>query len=171
MVDQIMVEDRKDDRKGLLEIGIKSEIAAQEAYGKLIERDLPKSFENKLVFLQREEEGHEETLRGIFEELYPDEEPDLPSESVVPMPEIEFDEGDSVSDILEAAMKSEIESEEFYRDLSREFDEDSKEFKLLDYLSRMERGHYEIIRNQLDSIKTFGNFKNFFKNIGSGRGL
>lgn len=140
MVDQIMVEDRKDDRKGLLEIGIKSEIVAQEAYGKLIERDLPKSFENKLVFLQREEEGHEETLRGIFEELYPDEEPDLPSESVVPMPEIEFDE-------------------------------DSKEFKLLDYLSRMERGHYEIIRNQLDSIKTFGNFKNFFKNIGSGRGL
>lgn len=140
MVDQIMVEDRKDDRKGLLEIGIKSEIVAQEAYGKLIERDLPKSFENKLVFLQREEEGHEETLRGIFEKLYPDEEPDLPSESVVPMPEIEFDE-------------------------------DSKEFKLLDYLSRMERGHYEIIRNQLDSIKTFGNFKNFFKNIGSGRGL
>ena len=166
-----MFQENNLDRKGLLEVGIRSEIEAQRVYSKLMERDLPNSFRNKLDFLEKEEEGHEETLRSIFNELYPNDEPDLPDESSAPVPKIDFDESDSVSDILEDAMKSEIDSEEFYRDLSKEFDEDSKEYKLLDYLSRMEKGHYEILRNQLDSIKTFGNFKNFFNNIGSGRGF
>ncbi len=166
-----MIEEKSLNRKDLLEIGIKSEIESQKVYNSLNERKLPKTIKKQLKFLKEEEEGHEETLRGIFQELYPNKEPKLPEEVITPVPKINFDESKTVSDLLKEAMKSEEDSEEFYKELSKKFKEGSKEHKMLNYLSHMEKNHYEIIKNQLNSVKSFGSFKNFLNSVGSGRGL
>ncbi len=149
--------------RDLLESGIKSEKEAQRVYGQLSKKDIPQFLEKKLTRLEKEELGHEKILRNLFSTYFPNKDPNLPEESDKPAPKIDFNE-ESVQELLKQAMKSEKESEGYYQGLAEEFKkEDEKEDRFSDdpakiakYLAYMERGHYEIIKTELEGLRELG---------------
>jgi rubrerythrin len=60
-------------------------------------------------------------------------------------------------DIFKAAQKAERLSEDYYRDASQMV-KDSQSRKILDYLSRVERSHYFMIKSEIDLLEKFPNY-------------
>ncbi len=154
--------------KETLEFGIRSEIEAQEMYGGLAERDLPRILKNKLEFLKEEEVEHEKRLRELFKEEFPGKEPDI-SKSNAPdelktegdfIESVEPKEERKTSVLMEEAMKAEKSAQEYHKSLADKFNDKSKA-KIANYLANMEKGHYEIIKNELEGIKEFEQFDEF----------
>ncbi len=145
------------DLKELLEVGIKSEIEAQEVYEDLNKLDLPFVLKNKFKFLKGEEEDHERVLRSFFDEFFPDQKPILPEESLKPSPKVDPSNKGKVSDILKQAMESEKDSRRFYKELGNNFEKREK-VKIANYLAYMEKGHYEVLKSELEGIRELENF-------------
>lgn len=135
----------------LLAQAVESEIEAAETYRNLLDKDLPERARPKVKRLVAQEEEHEENLRTIFEDFFPDEEISLPERSGIEVPP-EIARSDNPREIIEKAMETERESENFYSELIDEFDE--KEVRrLLGYLAANEREHYEILKVERDKLE------------------
>ncbi|MFW6104678.1 MAG: ferritin family protein [Candidatus Bipolaricaulota bacterium] len=135
----------------LLAQAIKSEIEAAKTYRNLLDKNLPERARPKVKRLVTQEEEHEEKLRTIFEDFFPDEEIPLPERSGVEVPS-EIARKGSPREIIEKAMETERESEKFYSELIGEFD-DRDVRRLLGYLAANEREHYEILKVEREKLE------------------
>lgn len=135
----------------LLAQAIKSEIEAAKTYRNLLDKNLTERVRPKVKRLVAQEEEHEENLRTIFEDFFPDEEITLPERSGIEVPP-EIARSDSAKEIIEKAMETERETEKFYGELIGEFD-DKEVRRLLGYLAANEREHYEILKIERDKLE------------------
>lgn len=169
-----MPNNEKPNVKKLLEIGIRSEIESQKVYEEMTGREkIPKYLERKINFVKKEEKEHEEKLRKMFSQEFPEKEPDLPKESEKPAPEEADLKGKesswwrliwpfsgsemnmksvTINKLFKKAMKSEKESKEFYENLGNEL-EDQESRELARTLAHMEEGHYNTLEHELESLE------------------
>lgn len=138
----------------VLALAIKSEIEAVTVYSKLHDRVKNALLKKKLKFLIFEEKKHRKILEHLFSQKYPTREVELPDKSFLPPIKVKDDAEPSIVDIFKAALQAEKLSEEFYKEKSRKADSDESQ-KLLEYLSRVERSHYFMIKSEIDLLKKF----------------
>lgn len=130
--------------KDLFGIAIKSEQEAQETYSRLESQTKNFVLKEKMHFLTGEEAKHEAILKDLFKRNFPGEEPEVPAESVAPVPAWKPQEGGKISDVLAAAMQTEEDSKTFYLTMAGMVD-NTRHAGLLKYLAAMESSHYRIL--------------------------
>lgn len=145
--------------QSILAVAVKSEIEAASLYSHLQARVRNEVLRQKLKFLAGEEERHRTVLERLFSQRFAGQELKIPDESLLPLKRATIDESTSVLDIFKIALEKEKEAEEFYRE-SRKRMEDRGSQKLLDYLSRVERSHYFMIKSEIDLLEKFPDYYN-----------
>lgn len=110
----------------------------------------------RLEFLAKEEEKHEDFLRRLFAQKFK-EEPVVPVETPVPSSRYVPGEKTPISDLLAGAMDAERAAEEFYRDMSNLLLGEEK--ALLEYLALMERGHFHILEAERELALHFEDYE------------
>jgi len=139
--------------------GIKSEMESKSVYSTLAGRVRNAFLKDRLLFLAGEEEKHKEFIAKIYNDNFPDKEIVVPETTPVPLPELRIDdEMMPISEVLESAMDAELAAREFYTSLSERFPEDSNNWNVLQYFGRMELGHYEILKVELENARRFEEF-------------
>ena len=138
----------------VLALAIKSEIEAVSAYTKLHDRVKNALLKKKLKFLIYEEKKHRKILENLYSQKYPTTEIELPKKSFLPPIKVKADTEPTILDIFKAALKAERLSEEFYKGKSQEV-EGGESRKLLEYLSRVERSHYFMVKSEIDLLEKF----------------
>ena len=78
----------------------------------------------------------------------------LPEKSMVPLMDVALTKEMSLQELFEVAMKAEKISEEFYTDLAKK-SKDASGTSMLNYLSNIERGHYNLLKNEYDMVVEF----------------
>jgi len=139
----------------LLFTAMKSEIESHKLYRKIAKKTKNGLLQDKLEFLAKEEEKHQEFIEDIYKNHYPDEKIRLPKETLLPMPKINLNEEMPVSKLLIMAMKAEEKASDFYKSLAGRFEEGSKIHNTLLYFSDMEKGHYKILEMEKESMERF----------------
>ncbi len=142
----------------LLFAAIKSEINANEVYTRLAGGVKNAFLKDKLNFLAGEEKKHENSLIGIFNEIFPGQDIVLPEETPVPLPDIIIpEEKVPLTQILESAMGAEMAAHDYYNKLSEMF-ENPHTKATLTYLAAMEMGHYRLLEIEKDVAGRFEDF-------------
>jgi rubrerythrin len=126
----------------VLEFAIQREIEAAESYGRLAARSRQEAVRNLLLDLRKEEQHHEEILRGIASghlvPLFLRPVPDLKiSDYVVDEP---VDADSSIQDLLILAAKKEAKAVALYTELGSRVS-DPEHRRLFDFLVQEEREH------------------------------
>jgi rubrerythrin len=135
---------------------IKSEIEASEVYSNLADGVKNAFLKDKLKFLADEELKHWQYLETAFKQEFPEKEIVLPEVSVVPLPDLVMpSETVQVSEVIGSAMDAEQAAQEFYNAFAEFFEEDSDLKKTLKYFANMELGHYNILKVELENIKNY----------------
>ena len=140
----------------VLGIAIKSEIHAAKVYERLSKIVRNRALRERLEFLRGEEEKHRKLLEELYAKSFPEVELKLPEKSLVPM-EVAMKDEITVPELFKLAMKAEETAEKFYRELAERTREHSGK-ALLVYLSKMEHGHYELLRNEYELIEQFPDY-------------
>ena len=147
--------------KELLLVAIKSEIESKDVYTTLAERVKNSVLKDRLLFLAGEEEKHRAYLESLYRQKFGDKELKLPEKSDVPLPSVNTSEERLLSEIIEDAMRIELAAKDFYESLKSRF-EDSKIQAMLQILANMELGHYEILSRELENLKNFENYDQYW---------
>jgi rubrerythrin len=143
----------------ILAIAIRSEREAADIYSRLNDKVKNKLLKKKLEFLIFEEKKHRQILERLFYQRFRDKELKEPGQSFLPPPKGYLDEKASVFDLFKIALEAEKASEDFYnRAHERAEDEGTK--RILEYLSRVERSHYFIIKSEIDLLEFFPDYYN-----------
>ncbi|MGM0511055.1 MAG: ferritin-like domain-containing protein [Thermoplasmatota archaeon] len=149
----------------LLGVAVKSEINSREAYEYL--RDRSKNFvtSDRFDFLADEEQKHEEFIRNFYEKEFEGKEMELPEETPVPMPFIDFGDEMDEEKIIGQAMEAEIASRDFYKAVGKKAEDESKEDNVVNtlyYLSDMEQNHHDILESELSRYREFSEFDEYY---------
>jgi len=139
----------------LLFNAIKSEIESYKLYRKIAKKTKNGLLQDKLEFLAKEEEKHQEFIEDIYKNHYPDEKIRLPIETQVPLPKINLNEDMPISKLLKNAMDAEKHAHDFYESLAERFESGSKIHNTLLYFADMETGHYKILEIEMESMERF----------------
>ena len=143
------------DLEDLLLSAIKSEMDSNKIYSKMAKRTKNGLLEDKLNFLAAEEEKHRTFVEEIYLNHYPNNELKVPEKSIVPLPEIQYNEETELSELLGQAMNAESAASNFYKSLASRFEPGSKVFNTLMYFSDMEIGHYKILEMEKESMQRY----------------
>jgi len=143
----------------ILAIAVKAEIDAASIYVGLQGRVKNEVLLQKLKFLAHEEERHRAMLERLSADRFPGQEPKVPDRLDLPLKSVPIDEKSSVLDLFKLALQKEKQAEDFYKD-SRKTMEDEQSRKILDYLSRVERSHYFMIKSEIDLLQKFPDYYN-----------
>jgi rubrerythrin len=143
----------------ILAIAVKAEIDAASIYIGLQGRVKNEVLLQKLKFLAHEEERHRAILERLFADRFPGQELKVPDRPDLPLKSVPVDEKSSVLDLFKLALQKEKQAEDFYKD-SRKTMEDEQSRKILDYLSRVERSHYFMIKSEIDLLEKFPDYYN-----------
>jgi rubrerythrin len=143
----------------ILAVAVKAEIDAASIYIGLQGRVKNEVLVQKLKFLAHEEERHRAMLERLFADRFPGQELKVPDRPDLPLRAVSIDEKSSVMDLFKLALHKEKQAEEFYRD-SRKTMEDEQSRKILDYLSRVERSHYFMIKSEIGLLEKFPDYYN-----------
>jgi len=138
----------------VLGVAIKSEIEAAHLYERMERRVKNVGLKERLSFLKSEEEKHRKIFEDLFEKKYPGVELKLPATSMVPTMDVALTKELSVKELLEVAMKAEQISEKFYADLAKK-SKDVSGASMLTYLSSVEHGHYNLLKNEYEMVVEF----------------
>lgn len=133
----------------LLAVAIKSEIESYDMYRRLIEKIGDFVLREKLKFLALEEKKHWELLEKVFRKEFPNTELHLPSQTMVPVPDLAPEEGMPLSTVLSKVMEAEEEAREFYSSLIPLFGK-KKVKQALRYLSETEQSHHSQIKREYE---------------------
>ncbi len=147
--------------KTLLLAAIKSEVESKRVYEDLANRVKNALLKERLLFLAGEEDKHRAFLEALYRQKFPDEEIVLPEKTPVPLPEVDASEDRLLSEIIEDAMKAELAAKDFYESL-KDLLKDENNRKMLQILANMEQGHYDILAKELENLKTFENYDEYW---------
>ncbi len=134
-------------------IAVRAEMDAAALYRGLTGRVKNEALRGKLEFLANEEDRHKALLERLFQDKYPGQTMRVP-ETGPPAKEIPSIETGSVIDLFTLAMGKEKEAEEFYQDAKARV-EDPAAKRVLEYLSRVERSHYYMLKSEIDLLRIF----------------
>lgn len=143
----------------ILAVAVKAEIDAASIYVGLQGRVKNEVLLQKLKFLAHEEERHRAMLERLSADRFPGRELAVPDRPDLPLKSVPIDEKSSVLDLFKLALQKEKQAEDFYKD-SRKTMEDEQSRKILDYLSRVERSHYFMIKSEIDLLQKFPDYYN-----------
>lgn len=149
--------DKKASQHEVLTVAIRSEIEAANIYSRLHDKVKNDLLRRKLKFLVFEEKKHRKILERLYSRRFPERKIDLPESSFLPPIKLKVDSKTSILDIFKAAQNAERMAEDYYKDASREAG-DSESRKILDYLSRVERSHYFMIKSEIDLLEKFPDY-------------
>ncbi len=141
----------------VLAAAVRSEIEAANFYGRLLGRVKNAVLEQKLKFLVLEEKKHRKILERLHSQRYPDRKLMIPEKSVGPRLPAAVDRKSSILDLFKVALAAEKFAEEYYRDAQKAM-EDAGSRKMLEYLSRVERSHYFLIKSEIDLLSRFPDY-------------
>ncbi|MFQ6083339.1 MAG: ferritin family protein [Candidatus Aminicenantia bacterium] len=143
----------------ILAQAIKSEKEAKDLYSTLYQKVKNEVLRSKLRFLMFEEDKHQEMLRRLFSQRFSRGELKLPNKSFLPKMKVGIDERTSVLDLFKLAMEAEKESEEFYLRAAKKSKEKGNR-RMFNYLSRVERSHFFMIKSEIDLLSEFPDYYN-----------
>lgn len=138
----------------ILGVAIKSEIEAANLYRHIVSQVVNLDLKERLGFLVREEEKHRRILETAYRHQFPEVPLALPAQSLVPTIAARVQEGAALPELFHLAMEAEQMSEQFYAEQAGRAQEENARTSLM-YLSRMEHGHYELLRTELEMIERF----------------
>lgn len=141
----------------VLAAAIRSEIEAANFYSKLLDRVKNILLQHKLKFLVLEEKKHKKILERLYLQRFADIELKVPEKPVRPRLPVTVDEKSSILDLFKAALAAEKFAEEFYGE-ARKKAGDAGSKKMLEYLSRVERSHYFLIKAEIDLLSRFPDY-------------
>jgi rubrerythrin len=141
----------------VLAVAIRSEIEAADFYGGILARVKNVLLQQKLEFLVLEEKKHRKILERLHAERFPGTELKIPEKVVRPRPAAKVAETSPVLDLFKAALEAEKAAEEYYREARGKL-ADAGSRKILDYLSRVERSHFFMIRSEIDLLSRFPDY-------------
>jgi rubrerythrin len=141
----------------ILAVAIRSEREAADLYSGLSNKVKNVLLKKKLEFLIFEEKKHRQILERLFYQRFRDKELKEPERSFLPPPKDYLEDKASVFDLFKIALEAEKASEDFYSKAhQRAEDEGTK--RILEYLSRVERSHYFIIKSEIDLLEFFPDY-------------
>lgn len=141
---------------------IKAETDSREAYSIMAGITKNAFLKNRLMFLSDEEEKHRLTLEAEFMLRFRDKEIVLPDISPVPLPEIDIRSGNvPLSELFRQAMDAEKAARDFYLSFAKFAKDEQQLAIILRYFSKMEEGHYEILKREKASAEEFEAFDDF----------
>ena len=132
-----------------LSMAILAEIDAADIYRQLTQKVHNFVMREKIFFLIGEEEKHRRILEALFDKLFPNQSPDTTRQNAFPRPKPDVSADSAVPDVLEQAMEAEKLFEDFYNRLSKKVEEKGAQ-QILQYLSEMEKGHYNLLKLEYD---------------------
>lgn len=138
----------------ILAVAVRSEIDAAAIYRGLRDRVKNEVLRQKLQFLADEETRHKAILERLFADKFPDEALQIPAESPRLAKAAAVGETTSVLDLFKLAMAKEKEAEEYYKE-SKAGITDPGGRKILDYLARVERSHYFMLKSEIELLEKF----------------
>jgi rubrerythrin len=141
----------------VLAVAVRSEIEAANFYAGLLGQVKNVVLQQKLKFLVLEEKKHRKILERLHAQRYPDRKLVIPEKPVRPRLPATVDRKSSILDLFKAALAAEKFAEEFYRDAQKVL-EDAASRKMLEYLSRVERSHYFLIKSEVDLLSRFPDY-------------
>ncbi len=137
--------------RDLLLSGISHEAHAKAVYERIARRVQNFLLRDRLRFLAAEEDKHREVLTAIFKHTCPENEVVLLENPPVPLPEINCSEETAISEVLTQAMEAEKAAYDFYTRLVPRLPPEDNLRRMVNYLARMELGHYNLLRSERDS--------------------
>ncbi len=143
----------------ILAIAVKAEIDAASIYRELQAQVKNEVLSQKLKFLVHEEERHRAILERLAADRFPGQALTLPDRPDLPLKSVPVDGKSSVLDLFRLALRKEKQAEDFYRDSLKTM-EDEKSRKLLEYLARVERSHYFMIKSEIGLLEKFPDYYN-----------
>jgi rubrerythrin len=142
----------------LLMTAIKSEEDSYQLYSSLHDVVEDREISDKLKLLANEETGHKDKLLRIFKERFPDREMDYDMVTDVPLPWVDLAQGYMpIGDLLGQVMTAELITSDFYSSWKSIYPKEDEVSETLEWLSQMERSHYEIIRGMKKIFGERGN--------------
>ena len=144
------------DLEDLLLAAIKSEQESNQIYTKLANHVENGLMKDKFDFLAKEKQKHKQYISDLYKSEYPDKTLQLPKQTPVPLPEVTIpeDENIPISKVLTQAMAAEQAAHDFYLALSERY-EDTTVKNMLHYFADMETGHYNILKQEKESMEWF----------------
>ncbi|MBS3748510.1 MAG: ferritin family protein [Candidatus Thermoplasmatota archaeon] len=140
----------------LLLAAIKSEEESNQVYSKLADHVQNGLMKDKFQFLASEEQKHKQYIIDLYKSDFPDKTLHLPEKTPVPLPGVTIpkDEDIPVSKVLSQAMEAEQAAHDFYLSLSERY-ENTTVKNMLHYFADMETGHYNILKQEKESMEWF----------------
>jgi rubrerythrin len=138
-------------------VAVRSEIDAANFYARLLDRIRNIFLQQKLKFLVLEETKHRRILERLHAQRFPGTPLRVPDRSVRPRPTPKVDEKSAVLDLFKAALEAEKFAEAYYKE-ARAVVQDAGSRKMLEYLGRVERSHYFLIKSEIDLLSRFPDY-------------
>jgi rubrerythrin len=141
----------------VLAVAIRSEIEAAAFYGGMLEKVKNILLQQKLKFLVTEEKKHRQILERLHAQRFPEVELRIPERPARPRTAASLGDKSSILDLFKLALEAERLAEQFYNDARRVMD-DAASRKMLEYLSRVERSHFFLIKSEIDLLSRFPDY-------------
>jgi len=141
----------------VLAVAIRAEIEAAAFYAGILERVKNILLQQKLKFLVTEEKKHRTILERLHAQRFPEVELKIPEKPVRPRISAAVGAKTSILDLFKTALEAERLAEQYYKD-ARSIVADPGSRKMLEYLSRVERSHYFLIKSEIDLLSRFPDY-------------
>ncbi len=137
----------------ILSIALESEIDAQQLYKKIKKINSDDTIRTIVDGLIDDEKSHEERIRSMFVDFFPEKNIEDVEVEKDFSGEIEIkDEHYGVNELLEEAIEKEKKSSEFYETMSEQVDKKAVS-NLLSYLAYIENEHRSLLKRELSGRK------------------
>jgi len=143
--------------KKLLGYAMRAEIDSDRIYTEMSNRVKNPLLVQKFRILAFEEQRHTTVLEHLFQSMYPGDTPEVP-EKVNPklLPAVTIRPSSDLVDVLRQAMEAEKSAQAFYTGLGKRVEVGKK--KILDYLSKVERSHFLMLRSEYVMAQEFADY-------------
>lgn len=152
-----MVNIEREPVKKLIGYAVRAEIDSNKVYLKLSSRVKNPLLKEKFQLLAFEEKKHKEVLENLFAALYKGDElrvPECVDERLLPA--VVVKPSSSLVDVLHQAMLAEKSAEDFYASLAKRVKSTTR--KILEYLSKVEKSHYLMLRSEYALAQQFEDY-------------
>jgi len=138
----------------ILAVAVRAEMDAAAVYRGLRDKVKNEVLRQKLQFLADEETRHRAILERLFADKFPQETLRVPAASPRSAKAAAVEDTSAVLDLFKLAMAKEKEAEDFYKESKAGMDDPGGR-KILDYLARVERSHYYMLKSEIDLLEKF----------------